>query len=170
MGVFGAQAQSPEGGAKLIDTRSDGKINFTGTVVEAPCSISPESIDQTINFGVLSNALLNKGGETSRPFKIVLTECDTDTAKKATITFSGVNYGDTEIAMSGDAENIAVRLAGLDGKITLGKPSKVFNLSQSTNELNFMAFAKKSELAGKEGKNVVPGRFEGLTTFTMQYQ
>ncbi|PHM39779.1 major mannose-resistant fimbrial protein [Xenorhabdus mauleonii] len=166
MGIFCAQAQSVAPKATPINNGGGGKITFTGTVVNAPCNISPESINQTINFGVLSQSLLNKGNETSRPVKIVLTECDTETYKKAKVTFSGANYDSKELLMSGSAKNVAVRLMGLDGDIVLDQATKAFNLSQSTNELNFMAFAKKA--IGKD--NVTPGEFSGTTTFTMQYE
>ncbi|MBD2791283.1 fimbrial protein [Xenorhabdus szentirmaii] len=164
MGIFCAQAQAE--GPASIENGGGGKITFTGTVVNAPCNISPESIDQTINFGVLSQSLLNKGNETSRSVKIVLTECDTETYKKAKVTFSGANYDSKELLMSGSAKNVAVRLTGLDGDVVLDQPSKAFNLSKNTNELNFMAFAKKA--SGES--DVTPGEFSGTTTFTMQYE
>ena len=35
-----------------------GKVTFTGSIIDAPCSISPDSIDQTVSLGQISNACL----------------------------------------------------------------------------------------------------------------
>lgn len=32
-----------------------GTVTFTGSIIDAPCSIAPESIDQTVNLGQISN-------------------------------------------------------------------------------------------------------------------
>ncbi|MBI0852574.1 F7-2 fimbrial protein, partial [Escherichia coli] len=31
--------------------QGQGKVNFKGTVIDAPCGIAPESADQSIDFG-----------------------------------------------------------------------------------------------------------------------
>lgn len=38
-----------------------GKITFTGSVIEAPCSINPDSLDQTKPLGAISRSWLEKG-------------------------------------------------------------------------------------------------------------
>lgn len=43
-----------------------GKVTFTGSIIDAPCSISPDSIDQTVSLGQISNAALANSG-TSTP-------------------------------------------------------------------------------------------------------
>ncbi len=57
--------------------QGQGKVTFNGTVVDAPCSISQKSADQSIDFGQLSKSLLEAGG-TSKPMDldIELVNCD----------------------------------------------------------------------------------------------
>lgn len=38
-----------------------GTIHFTGTVIDAPCSIAPESIEQTVELGSVALSSLNCG-------------------------------------------------------------------------------------------------------------
>ncbi|WP_455817197.1 fimbrial protein [Pseudomonas cerasi] len=53
-----------------------GKITFTGSIIDAPCSISPESIDQTVELGQISNIALKDGGKsTPKFFSIKLENC-----------------------------------------------------------------------------------------------
>lgn len=57
--------------------QGQGKVTFNGTVVDAPCSISQKSADQSIDFGLLSKSFLEAGG-TSKPMDldIELVNCD----------------------------------------------------------------------------------------------
>lgn len=57
--------------------QGQGKVTFNGTVVDAPCSVSQKSADQSIDFGQLSKSFLEAGG-TSKPMDldIELVNCD----------------------------------------------------------------------------------------------
>lgn len=35
-----------------------GKVTFSGSIIDAPCSIAPESLDQTVELGAISNVAL----------------------------------------------------------------------------------------------------------------
>ncbi|WP_162873675.1 fimbrial protein, partial [Klebsiella pneumoniae] len=60
-------------------------------IIDAPCSIAPESIDQTVDLGQVSNVALKNGGKSNpRPFEIKLEQCDITTLKTVKTTFSGV--------------------------------------------------------------------------------
>lgn len=49
-----------------------GKVKFTGSIIDAPCSINPESVDQTVDLGQISNVALQNGGKsTPRPFSLI---------------------------------------------------------------------------------------------------
>ncbi len=50
--------------AALTTPQGQGRVTFNGTVVDAPCSISQKSADQSIDFGQLSKSFLQAGGET----------------------------------------------------------------------------------------------------------
>ena len=63
--------------AALTTPQGQGRVTFNGTVVDAPCSISQKSADQSIDFGQLSKSFLEAGG-TSKPMDldIELVNCD----------------------------------------------------------------------------------------------
>ena len=63
--------------AALTTPQRQGRVTFNGTVVDAPCSISQKSADQSIDFGQLSKSFLEAGG-TSKPMDldIELVNCD----------------------------------------------------------------------------------------------
>ena len=43
------------GASSFTGSRSGhGKVTFTGSIIDAPCSIAPESIDQTVDLGQVS--------------------------------------------------------------------------------------------------------------------
>jgi major type 1 subunit fimbrin (pilin) len=76
---------------------ADGTINFTGEIVDAPCSISPNSQNLTVPLGKVSRTVFDGAtagtavvGKKTTParFKIDLLGCGA-TAKGATVTFSG---------------------------------------------------------------------------------
>ncbi len=46
--------------------QGQGRVTFNGTVVDAPCSISQKSADQSIDFGQLSKSFLANDGQ-SKP-------------------------------------------------------------------------------------------------------
>lgn len=53
-----------------------GKINISGSIVDAPCSMDPNIADQTLELGATSNLHLSNGStSTPKPFKILLEGC-----------------------------------------------------------------------------------------------
>lgn len=73
----------------MID-QGHGKVTFTGSIIDAPCSISPETVDQTVDMGQVSNVALKNGGKSApRQFDIKLEQCDNSTLKTVTTTFEG---------------------------------------------------------------------------------
>ena len=68
-------AFSTVSGAQAAD-QGHGKVTFTGSIIDAPCSITPQSIDQTVDLGQISKeALLSGGKSTPRNFSIGLENC-----------------------------------------------------------------------------------------------
>ncbi len=55
--------------AALTTPQGQGRVTFNGTVVDAPCSISQKSADQSIDFGQLSKSFLQAGG-VSKPMNL----------------------------------------------------------------------------------------------------
>ncbi|MBC5850906.1 MULTISPECIES: fimbrial protein [Vibrio] len=149
-----------------------GVINFVGSIVDAPCSIAPESVDQTIQMGQISNVLLEKNGETPlRPIEVHLESCSLETAKAATMTFTG--NGDAvmtkSLAIQGSGKGAAIALVNMhdSSSIELGTKTKGISLIEGENILNFGA-----KLVGtvKEGEKAVPGEFTATANFMISYE
>lgn len=82
-------------GASAVNATT-GKIAFNGSIVDAPCSISAESLDQTVDMGAISNLALAKNSNTGespmRVVKIQLEECTVNekgTKDGVQVKFSG---------------------------------------------------------------------------------
>ncbi|EKS6740492.1 type 1 fimbrial protein [Enterobacter ludwigii] len=152
--------------------QGQGTVSFTGSIIDAPCSISPESVDQTVELGQVSNALLKKGGKsTPKAFSIDLEHCELEETKnKVSVTFTGVESATQKgmLSISGQASGASVAITDAGGKlISLGSASPVIGLNEGNTALRFTAY-----LQGEGGDKavVVPGDFTAVADFTMAYQ
>lgn len=86
--------------AALTTPQRQGRVTFNGTVVDAPCSISQKSADQSIDFGQLSKSFLQAGG-VSKPMNldIELVNCDITSFKGGGV--SAAKKGTVKLAFSG---------------------------------------------------------------------
>ncbi|EHE7040241.1 fimbrial protein [Salmonella enterica subsp. enterica serovar Newport] len=100
-----------------------GTIQFTGSVIDAPCSIVPESQNIQVNLGQVNLKTLNQQGKTSSsvPFSINLTGCSFATPappnttvqySKVAVTFPGTSSPSVEAAKKGEITNGAADAAG----------------------------------------------------------
>lgn len=165
-------------GAALADdettptNQGNGVVNFVGAIIDSPCSIAPEDIEQTIQLGMISNELLENQGESPlRAFGIKLENCSVATAKTATITFNGI-ADDTEkkhLAIQGTAKGAAIAMVNqLDGsEIVLGTPTKAMDLVEGDNHLKFGAKVVSNI---NSGDKATPGNFTATADFVMNYQ
>lgn len=105
-----------------------GTIQFTGSVIDAPCSIAPESQNIQVNLGQVNLKTLDQKDKTSStvPFTINLTGCsfeapaNQDTAvqySKVAVTFPGTNSpaggadkGKIANGATDAAENVVIQL------------------------------------------------------------
>ncbi|HDZ8855631.1 TPA: fimbrial protein [Aeromonas dhakensis] len=151
-----------------------GTIKFIGAIIDAPCSIAPESVDQTVQMGEIANVLLNKQGATPlRPFEIHLEDCDFATASDATVTFNGIpaDTAKKSLALNGGGSGGAISLVNKQSgeEIVLGTPTKVASLVNGDNHLKFGA--KVISTVAADGKvKAVPGEFDASADFIMTYQ
>jgi len=161
---------------------ADGTINFTGEIVDAPCSISPNSQNLTVPLGKVSRTAFDGAtagtavvGKKATPakFKIDLLGCGA-TAKGATVTFSGTADLDdaTNLRLAnagqvgvGSASGVAIELGDSAGtKIALGSPSGVYVLGLGDNSLNFQAAYVATKTA------VTTGPANSVAQFTVAYK
>lgn len=150
-----------------------GKVTITGSIIDAPCSIAPESIDQTVDLGQISNVALKDGGQsTPRNFAIQLEDCSfgTPAAKnKVQVTFTGMESaaGNGLLGITGNAGGASIAITSADGEvIKLGAPTKAQTLQDGNNTLSFAAYMQGD---GGADAVVTEGDFQAVTDFTLAY-
>ncbi|EPS2709680.1 fimbrial protein [Cronobacter turicensis] len=149
-----------------------GKVTFTGSIIDAPCSINPDSIDQTVNMGQISNVALKANGNTGtsvpRNFEIKLENCDVTTLKTVKTTFTGAEGAiDGALGITGTAKGASIVLTNGDGQqIKLGQASQAHELQAGNNTLLFSAYLQGEGASA----TVTPGDFTAVADFTLAYQ
>lgn len=127
-------------------TTSGGTINFAGQVVDGACSVSADSMNQTVTLDQVRAAKLAAAGQAagqSKSFSIKLEDCDTTTYSNATVTFNGQSDVTTAGALAnnagaGAATNVALQIYGQDGQaLPLGTESAAAVLTNGENILPF---------------------------------
>ncbi|TFZ53065.1 type 1 fimbrial protein [Serratia proteamaculans] len=162
--AFGASAVA--NAATPVDN-GHGKVTFTGSIIDAPCSIDADSIDQTVELGQVSNVLLKDGGKSKvKPFEIRLESCSEATAKTVQTTFTGASNADGLLAFTGTAKGANIAITDQGGNlIKLGTASKGQALQNGNNNLSFAAY-----LQGEDKADITPGDFKAVADFTLAYQ
>lgn len=150
--------------------QGSGTVTFKGSIINAPCSIEPESLDQTVKLGDIASAQLKNGGKsTPQDFMIKLTGCDVETAKDVTTTFTGSESEAAPglLAMKGSARGASIAINDVDGRLlpltTASKPVKIED-GQST--LRFSAHLQGDGASAA----ITPGEFNSVADFTLAYQ
>jgi len=154
-----------------------GKVTFTGAIIDAPCSISPESSDQTVELGQISNVALKNGGQSNpRPFSIDLENCSFEAddegnpqKNKVAVTFTGMESSSVDglLGITGTAKGAAVAITdGAGDVIKLGQPTKDQVLQNGNNTLQFSAYLQG---ASASEASIVPGDFQAVADFTLAY-
>lgn len=158
------------GHAATTLAKGNGSVTFTGSVIDAACSIEPESVDQTVNLGMVSKvALKDKGSSVPQNFEIQLSNCDLEGAKKTvSATFTGTSGATTGmLGMTGTAKGASIALTDGAGKlIKLGEATTTQALQTGTNSLQFSAYLQGD--GASDG--IIPGDFKSVANFTLTYQ
>lgn len=154
-----------------------GKVTFTGSIIDAPCSITPESVDQTIPLGQISNVTLKNGGKSNpRPFSIDLENCSFEAdaqgnpqKNKVAVTFTGMESSSVSglLGITGTAQGAAVAITDGSGDvISLGQKTKAQALKDGNNTLSFSAYLQGATASSTA---IVPGDFQAVADFTLAY-
>lgn len=156
-------------GANAAD-QGHGKVNFKGTIINAPCGIAPESADQSIDFGQISKAHLNNGGlSIKKDVDIKLVNCDFGdpaVGNTVSVAFTGTTVGNAETLGLSDT-NAVIKMTGQDGKFVQfdGKTaSNTTTLMNGDNTLHYQAWVQKGAQA------VTEGDFTAVANFTLAYK
>lgn len=149
-----------------------GKVTFTGSIIDAPCSINPDSIDQTVEIGQVSNVALAANGNTGtsvpRNFEIKLENCDVTTGATVKTTFTGAEGAtDGSLGITGTAKGASLILTNGNGEqIKLGEASDAHQLQKGNNTLLFSAYLQGDGASA----TITPGDFSAVADFTLSYQ
>lgn len=146
-----------------------GSVNFKGQIVDAPCTIKPDSTNQDVEMGAVTVKTLEAGRSSNVPFELHLESCDiTGAAKTAAIIFDGVRAEtgkDDMLALNGSAKGAGLGIVDKMGNdLTLGAEADLGNLIAGDNTLNFTAYLNKTATG-----SVTPGSFTSIANFTMMY-
>ncbi|WP_392566961.1 fimbrial protein [Utexia brackfieldae] len=156
-------------------TGGSGTVNFTGSINSGACSISPESVDQTVDLGSVTKSVLESNGTSSpQSFQINLEDCDLTglTNKTINITFSGAAAGTgsdaTLLGIVGSGAGAGIQITDSNGTpVTLGQATTSTHVLQAgNNTLLFSAYLKKLSSA----EEVTPGAFTSVTDFVLSYE
>lgn len=156
--------------------QGSGKVTFVGSIIDAPCSIAPESLDQTVQMGAISNVALADGGASAPvAFSIELTDCAVPTAgvkDTVTVTFTGTEStypaGAGSLGLLGSASGAFIELATADStRVELNTATAARQIADGANAT--LSFTAKLKGAGT-GIDVVPGSFQVPANFVLAYQ
>lgn len=144
-----------------------GAVNFKGQIVDAPCSIKPDSTNQDVEMGAVTVKALEAGRSASKAFDLNLESCDASGAKVG-IIFDGVRAeqgNDALLMLSGSAKGAGLGIVDKTGAdLTLGTQADLGTLVTGDNKLSFTAYLEKVATG-----SIVPGSFTSVANFTMMY-
>ncbi|HHT2664586.1 TPA: fimbrial protein [Citrobacter freundii] len=152
--------------------QGQGIINFKGSIIDAPCGIAPESADQTVDFGQISKAHLNKDGiSVKKNVAIKLVNCEFGVASgplknTASVIFSGVTTGSDNSSLGLSDTNAIIRMSGQDGTLVKFDGTTASNsakLQNGDNTLHYQAWVQKGTSDVKEGE------FTAVANFALAY-
>ncbi|VYT81329.1 type 1 fimbrial protein subunit FimA [Metakosakonia massiliensis] len=176
MALMAGAAHAEDTTTTTTTTVNGGTIHFTGELVNAACSVSTKSSDQTVELGQYRTADFPTVGSVSatKGFEIVLNDCDPEVSKTASVAFSGQTDGtspDLLAIASADngstASGVAIEILDTTSK-ALSPNGAVYSTAQAlidgTNTLHFSAHYKSTSAT------VTAGQANADATFIMKYE
>ncbi|AHG20038.1 fimbrial protein [Chania multitudinisentens RB-25] len=166
------------GTSAVAKNQGYGRVYLGGEIVETPCGIASDSLDQTIDFGLISIADAAPGSQpllisSRRYFQIKLVNCVLASQIKPGVSYHAMNVifdgaADNEepelLAVTGAAKGIAIELLTDAGsRLALGSSTADYLLVDDHNVLNFSAQLKLHPGYAQAGE------FSSLVKFTLSY-
>lgn len=151
----------------------DGTINFTGTILNAACTVDPGSVTQTVSLGTVNKAEFVNAGDavSSGPITITVGDCDPAVTRVA-VRFDGpLAAGNTELLglTSGGAAGVGIGIYEADGStlVPLGTKSAGITApaTAATADMNFVA----KYVATAANAGITAGVANAVATFTLDY-
>lgn len=159
--------------------QGSGRIHFTGTVINAPCSVAPGDADINVDMGQVANKVLETGNKFSQNvnYTIHLQDCNLAAQTAGTVEYPAmskvaVSFGGTAdssvaelVANTGSAKGAAIRLIDANGDLLkIGDTSKDINLVTGNNELVFAARVEANN------QPVSTGTIVSQATYALNYK
>ncbi|CAK9883930.1 MAG: Fimbria A protein [Candidatus Erwinia impunctatus] len=156
--------------------QGSGSLTFKGSIIEAPCSINPNSSNQEVDLGQVNSAQLkNSGTSTPQNFQINLENCaltkkedGTTIAPTLKLTFGGapaVAGNSSWFGITGNASGAGIVITdAASNKIPVGGLSVTRSLLEGSNTLSFSAYLQGI------GSTVTPGNFQSIVDFILAYE
>lgn len=157
------------------DNSGADNLRFSGQLVAQPCIIDQGNESLSLDFdSVIEKSLYIYGRSYSRPFSLLLSECDLSVGKNVRISFDGQRSlalpNLLAITEGGKTSGIAVGLETADGSsLPLGKKTSDYQLKEGSNEIYFKAYVQ-AEPEAMTKKNIVLGPFTAVATFYLEYE
>ena len=151
---------------------ADGTIEFTGSVINPPCTLDATNASITVPLGVYTtDALKGKGTETTaQDFEIILTDCSTEkfSAVQTRFNFTPDSSDSQYIAISGtdSASGVAIKLMEQDGSLI--EPTAESRAVQLPDGQGLNLSYKASYISTAE--TVTEGSANANGTFELMYQ
>lgn len=177
MSMVAANALADDPTPSPSTTVAGGTVHFTGSLVDAACSVSTESANQTVDLGQHPLHDFKKAGDVSElhPFTIKLEDCDTTVASSASVAFSGAVDGTNTAVLAIDssgsngagATGVGIQILDEVSKVIVpdgASFSTAHKLIDGENVLNFKAQYVATSLKPTAGKA------NADATFIMQYE
>lgn len=166
--------------ASSFPNQGSGTVTFKGQVIDAPCGINPDSLNQVVEFGDLSTSMLDGNGK-SVPFSIKLESCDTAHLKAPTsgkaspknivkIAFTGATVKDKAYMLSTTGNTgVGITISSLNDNNYMqmnGTPVTASSFMNGNGEILLEAEAKAEDSLG----GVSPGTFTAVANFALSYE
>ncbi len=149
-----------------------GQIKFTGSIIEAPCSITPGTSNQNIELGQVSaTALKMVGNQLLLLSKSTLRNViQLGLTKGVTATFTGPASASNAdlLGITGSAKGASIVLTdGAGTPIKFGTATSPQLIMDGSNTLVFSAY-----LQGDTGPtaSIIPGEFTSIANYALAYE
>lgn len=145
-------------------------VRFTGEITQATCSLATDSIDKPVELGSVASSTFHRQGDvsTSRDFAINLIECDTEVAKKVSLTFHGDTASDTALNTSAVATTkVGIQILQDGAPLTLDGSTPTTPQTLTDGDNNSLPFAARYVALDD---NVAAGEANATAFFTLHYE
>lgn len=148
----------------------DGIVAIKGSILDVPCAIGTDAVEQTVDMGVLPvGAIRQQGRGPIRPFSITLTDCvltayDGGGWQGFSIVFDGASAGDF-FTVFGEARGVVLQLQDAFGRpIIPGEPSPKHGVVQGGSKLQY------GLRLVSDASPLRPGEYQSALQFKLEYE